>query len=116
MRSMLAIPVASLALAGAHSRTLTITSSEAATAMSAQIHKQAAARLRGGFRGETLCSGRIGGGQTVSSTTELNRWHCTLELSGARFPSPCKAEANVFATDHVHRVRIEWLAESRFCR
>jgi hypothetical protein len=39
-----------------------------------------------------------------------------LELGGARFPSPCKAEANVFATDQAHRVRIEWLAESRFCR
>ncbi|MGD0454953.1 MAG: hypothetical protein ABSB69_15280 [Solirubrobacteraceae bacterium] len=116
MRSMLAIPVASLAFAGAHSPALTITSSEAATAMSAQIHKQAAARLRGGFRGETLCSGRVAGGQTVSSTTELDRWHCTLELGGARFPSPCKAEANVFATDQAHRVRIEWLAESRFCR
>ncbi len=115
MRSVLAIPLASLALAGGHSGALTITSAEAAAAMTAQIHKQVAARLHGGFRGETLCSGRVGGGQTLSSTTELGRWHCTLELSGARFPSPCRAEANVLATGQVHRVRIEWLAESRFC-
>lgn len=116
MRSLLAIPAASLALVGAHPHTLTITSSEAVRAMTTQIHRHVASRLRAGFSGETLCTGRNAGQQAFSSTTQLPRWQCTLELRGARFPSPCKAEAFVVATDQPHRVRIEWLAVSRFCR
>ena len=68
-----------------------ITSAQAAKAMTAQIHRQTAARLRGGYHGETLCSGEGGFEQPFSPATELARWHCKLELSGAHFPHPCTA-------------------------
>jgi hypothetical protein len=84
--------------------------------VAAQIHKQAAARLRGGYSANTVCSGRIAGGQAFSSTTKLQSWRCTLELHGARFPSACKAEASVSATGRTHRVRVRWLTMSRYCR
>ena len=115
MRSLLAASAASLALAAAHSGPL-ITSSQAAHAMTAQIHRQTEARLRGGYHGRTSCSGEGGSEGTFNPTTELPRWHCTLELGGARFPRPCRAAANVFATASPHRVRIQWLAMSRYCR
>jgi hypothetical protein len=116
MLSLLAIPAASLALAGAHPQPPALTSPQAVRAMTAQIHRQAAARLRGGYHGETLCSGQGAGEQEYNSTTELPRWHCTLELSGPRFPSPCRAEANVYATSRPRRVRVAWVAMSRYCR
>ncbi len=116
MRSLLAIPAASLALVAAHPHTFAITSSEAAGAMTARIHKQVASRLRAGFSGETLCSGSNAGQKEINSSTELPRWRCTLELRGARFPSPCKAEAYVLAIAPPHRARVEWLAMSRYCR
>jgi hypothetical protein len=118
MRALLAVPAVSIMFAGAHAhaRAPTITSAEAVRAMSAQIHRQTAARLRGGYSGETLCSGRGAAREPFGPTTELPSWSCTLELAGARFPSPCKAQANVFATAQPHRVRIEWLSMSRYCR
>ncbi len=115
MRSLLTIAAASLALAGAHPHPPTITGAEAVKVLIAQVHKQAPARLRGGYHSETLCSGRNTGHATFSSTTKLTRWHCTLELSGARFPSPCKAQAYVLATARPHHVRIERLMASRYC-
>jgi hypothetical protein len=132
MLSFLAVPAAALALGLAHPDvsvapyeparshalaqpgTPTITSSQAASAMSAQIRRQAVARLRGGFHAETLCSGQSAGQQAFSSTTRLSRWRCTLELAGSRFPSPCRAQADVFATKH--GARVSWLAMSRYCR
>jgi hypothetical protein len=116
MRSLLVVPAASLALAGAPAHTPAITSSEAVKAMTTQIHRQTAARLRGGYHAETLCSGQGPGQQAFSSTTKLERWHCTLELSGARFPSPCKAQADVSATAQPLHVRVSWLSMSRYCR
>ncbi len=122
MRLLLAIPAVSLALLGAQplaladTHTAAITSSEAAAALAAQIHRRTAARLRGGYSSNTSCSGQIAGGQTLSPTTRLARWRCKLELSGARFPSACKAEAYVSATHGGHRVRVPLLAVSRYCR
>ena len=115
MRSLLVIPVASLALTGAHLHSPTITGAEAVKVLIAQVHKQAPARLRGGYHSETLCSGRNTSHEAFSSKTELPRWHCTLELSGARFPSPCIAVAYVSATNRPHHVRIERLTTSRYC-
>ncbi len=102
-----------LALADTH--TAAITSSEAAAALAALIHKRAAARLRGGYSSSTVCTGQIEGGKTLTSTTRLARWRCKLELSGARFPSACKAEANVSATHGAHGIRVQLLAVSRYC-
>jgi hypothetical protein len=102
-------------LAGAHAGVFPITSSEAAGAMTAQIHKQLAAELRGGFHGATQCSGQLPSSQVLSATTRLTRWRCTLELSGVHLATPCKAEANVFATNRPHHVRIGWLAMSQTC-
>jgi hypothetical protein len=110
-----ALPQSSLALAIAPTQPL-ITSAQAAKAMTAQIHRQTAARLRGGYHGKTLCSGEGGSEQPFSPSTELPRWHCKLQLSGARFPHQCTAVANVFATSDPGRVRIEWLQMSRYCR
>lgn len=115
MLRLLAIPAASLALAGAHPHSPTITGHEAIKALSAQIHKQAAARLRGGYHSETLCSGSNGARQAFDAKTALPRWHCTLELAGARFPAPCEAQAYLAATSQPHRIRIERLITSRYC-
>jgi hypothetical protein len=115
MRSLLAVSAASLALGVTHPGEL-ITSSQAAHAMTAQIHRQTTARLRGGYHGQTSCSGGGGSELAFNPTTELPRWHCTMELGGARFPRPCRAVANVFATANPHHVRIRWLAMSRYCR
>lgn len=115
MRSFLAIPAASLALAGAHPHSPTITGAEAVKVLIARVHQQAPARLRGGYHSETLCTGRNTGHEAFSSKTQLTRWHCTLELSGARFPIPCKAQAYVLATNRPHHVRIERLISSRYC-
>jgi hypothetical protein len=110
-----ALPQPSFALTNAAAQPL-ITSAQAAKAMTVQIHRQTAARLRGGYHGETLCSGEGGSEQPFSPATELARWHCKLELSGAHFPHPCTAAANVLATGDPGRVRIEWLQMSRYCR
>jgi hypothetical protein len=108
-------PSLALAAATAIAQPL-ITSAQAAKAMTAQIHTQTAARLRGGYHGATLCSGEGGSEQPFSPATELPRWHCKLQLSGARFPRPCTAVANVLATSDSGDVRIEWLQMSRYCR
>ncbi len=102
------------ALADPH--TFAITSSEAAAALAAQIHRRARVRLRGGYSANTVCSGVITGGQAFSSATRLLRWRCKLELSGARFPSACRAEAYVLGTARAHRESVQWLAVSRYCR
>ena len=115
MRALLAIPATSLALAGAHAAVYPITSSEAAGALTAQIHKQVASELRGGFHGATQCSGQVASPQVINSTTRLARWHCSLQLGGVHFSTPCKAQANVFATSQPHHVRIEWLSMSQTC-
>lgn len=116
MRALLVTPVALIVLVVAPAHIVPITSSEAASALATQIHKQVKVRLRAGYSGETHCSAQSPVTQEFSPTTQLERWRCTLELRGARFPRPCKAEANVFATDQARHVRIEWLAESRYCR
>ncbi len=119
MRSMLAIPVMSLALAGAPAQPPAITSAEAVKAMRTQIHRQVAARLRSGYSDETLCSGQGPGGTAIGATTRLARWRCTLELKGRRFPSPCRARADVSVVARAHstrRVLVHWLAMSRYCR
>jgi hypothetical protein len=116
MRALLATPAALVMLAVAPAHIVPITSSEAASAITKQIHTQVTVRLRAGYRGETQCSAQGPVQQEVSPTTQLQRWRCTLELRGVRFPKPCKAEANVLATDQAHHVRIEWLTESKYCR
>ena len=116
MRILLAIPAAWLALAGAHPHAPTIDGAEAIRALGQQIHKQVGARLRGGYRSETLCSGSDTGQRKLTPETELARWHCTLEISGARFPRPCKAQASIVAARQPQRVRIEALRTSRYCR
>jgi hypothetical protein len=115
VRTLLAIPAASLALAGA-AHAPTIDGAEAIRALNQQVHEQAQARLRGGYQSKTLCTGADAGQQKLTTETELARWHCTLELSGARFPSPCRAQAYLVAGGPPHRVRIEGLAMSRYCR
>ncbi|HSZ12546.1 MAG TPA: hypothetical protein VK790_00740 [Solirubrobacteraceae bacterium] len=119
MRSLLAIPVLSLAFAGAHARPPAITSAEAVNAMRVQIHSRVQARLRGGYSSETLCSGQGPGGTAIGATTRLARWRCALELKGRRFPSPCRAQADVSVVarpHHVRLVRVHWLQMSRYCR
>jgi len=116
MRALLVTPAVLVVLAVVPAHIVPITSSEAASAITTQIHKQVKLRLRAAYRGETQCSAQGPVQQEVSPTTQLERWHCTLELRGARFPKPCKAEANVLATDQTHHVRIEWLTESKYCR
>ncbi len=112
---MLAIPATSLVLAGAHAGVVPITSSEAAGAITAQIHSQLARELRGGFHSDTQCSGQLAGQQPITPATRLARWNCTLELSGVHFAVPCRAQADVLATDQPHHVRITWLAMSQTC-
>jgi hypothetical protein len=116
MRALLATPAVLVVLAVVPAQLVPITSSEAASAITKQIHKQVKVRLRAAYRGETRCSAQGPVEQEVSLTTQLQRWRCTLELRGVRFPKPCKAEANVLATDEAHHARIEWLAESKYCR
>jgi hypothetical protein len=117
MRALLVTPVAVLALASAPTQMIVpITYSEAVSAITKQIHKQVAGRLRGAYKGEARCSGSNPQPQELTAATQLNRWRCTLQLRGARFPRPCKAEAYVSATSTAHHVRIAWLAESRYCR
>jgi len=116
MRTLLVTPVAVIALASAPAQLVPITYSEAVSAITRQIHKQVARRLRGGYKGEARCTGSNPQPQELNAATQLNRWRCTLQLRGARFPRPCKAEAYVSATSNAHHVRISWLTESRYCR
>jgi hypothetical protein len=116
VHTLLAIPVATLALAGAQPRAPTIDGAEAIRALSRQVRKHAEARLRGGFQSEAVCSGSDAEQRKLTPETERARWHCTLEISGARFPSPCRAQAYLVAAGPPHRVRIEGLAMSRYCR
>jgi hypothetical protein len=116
MRALLVTPAALVVLVVAPAHIVPITSSEATSAITRQIHKQVKVRLRAAYSGESQCSAQGPVQQEVSPTTQLERWRCTLKLRGVRFPKPCKAEAVVLATDQAHHVRIEWLAESRYCR
>jgi hypothetical protein len=116
MRTLLVTPVAVIALASTPAQVVPITYSEAVSALTKQIHKQVARRLRGGYKGDAQCTGSNPQPQELDAATQLNRWRCTLELRGTRFPRPCKAEAYVSATSKAHHVRISWLTESRYCR
>jgi hypothetical protein len=115
MRSLLATPVALLALVGVPGQTYPITGSEAAAVITARIHRQVHHRLQAGFSGETHCSGTEVGQGEVTATTQLAHWRCTLELRGRRFPTPCKAAANVFATSRPSHPRLQWLYETKSC-
>lgn len=115
MRTLLVTPIALIALVSAPAQIVPITYSEAISALVKQIHKQVAVRLRAGYSGEAKCSGSSPQLQELSATTQLGRWRCTLELRGARFPSPCKVEAYASATSKAHQVHLELLAESRYC-
>ncbi len=116
MRNLVVVPAALVVLAAAPAQLVPITGSEAQSAITSQIHKQVSARLRAGYSGETHCSGRSDVQQEFTPSTPLDQWRCKLEIRGARFPSPCKAEANVFATVQAASPRVQWLAESRYCR
>lgn len=120
MRALLAIPATSLALAGAHAGghgvLYPITGAEAAAAITAQIHKQVASELHSGFHAATQCSAQNPGSGVINSTTRLASWRCSLQLGGVHFATPCKAQADVFATDQPHHVRIDWLSMSQTCR
>jgi hypothetical protein len=116
MRNLVVVPAALVVLAAAPAQLVPITGSEAQSVITSQIHKQVSARLRAGYSGETHCSGRSDVQQEFTPSTPLDQWRCKLEIRGARFPSPCKAEANVFATVQAASPRVQWLAESRYCR
>jgi len=115
MRNLVVMPATLLALTGAPAPLVPVTASEAQSTITAQIHRQVARRLRGGFSGETHCTGRSTIQQEFTPATPLDQWRCKIEISGTRFPSACKAEANVFATSHAHQPRVQWLKESRYC-
>lgn len=115
MRSLLVTPVVLLASVAVPAQIYPITAPEAASAITARIHRQVQLRLHAGFRGETHCTGINYVQQEVTATTPLAQWRCKLELRGVHFPRPCKAEANVFATDKPNHPRIEWLSESKYC-
>jgi hypothetical protein len=116
MRSLLVTPVALLALLAVPAQSYPITGPEADAAITKQIHKQVQARLHAGFSGESHCTGINVGAQEITATTQLAQWRCKLELRGVRFPSPCRAEANVFATSQPNQPRVEWLYETKSCR
>jgi hypothetical protein len=128
MRSLLAVPVISLALAGApqlagahvplatQAQLYPITSAEAVHTLTTQLHEQVKSRLRPGYSGSSVCAGGEPEQQEINASTQLDRWRCTLELRGVDFPKPCRAEAYAFATSRPHYVRVKWIAESRFCR
>jgi hypothetical protein len=120
MRALLAIPATSLALAGApaggHGGVYPITGGEAAAAITAQIHKQVAPQLHSGFHAMTQCSAQNPDSGVINSTTRLASWRCSLQLGGVNFATPCKAQADVFATTQPNHVRIDWLSMSQTCR
>ena len=115
MRNLVVMPAALLALTGAPAPLVPVTASEAQSTITAQIHRQVARRLRAGYSGETHCAGRSAIQQEFTPSTPLDQWRCKLEIRGARFPTACKAEANVFATSQAHQPRVQWLKESRSC-
>jgi hypothetical protein len=119
MRALLAIPATSLALAGAPAggpgSVYPITGGEAAAAITAQIHKQVASKLHSGFHAMTQCSAQNPDSGVINSTTRLASWRCSLQLGGVNFATPCKAQADVFATSRPHHVRIAWLSMSQTC-
>jgi hypothetical protein len=119
MRALLAIPATSLALAGApaggHGGVYPITGGEAAAAITVQIHKQVASELHSGFHAATQCSAQNPDSGVINSTTRLAGWRCSLQLGGVKFATPCKAQADVFATTQPHHVRIDWLSMSQTC-
>ena len=115
MRSLMVTPAALLALVAVPAQTYPITAPEAASAITARIHRQVQLRLHAGFSGETHCTGINYVQQEVTSTTQLAQWRCKLELRGVHFPKPCRAEAKVFATDRPHHPRVQWLHETKFC-
>lgn len=115
MRNLVVMPAALLALTGAPAPLVPVTASEAQSTITAQIHRQVVRRLRAGYSGETHCAGRSMIQQEFTPSTPLDQWRCKIEISGAGFPSACKAEANVFATSQAHRPRVQWLQESRYC-
>ncbi|MGH2865810.1 MAG: hypothetical protein ACRDJX_11260 [Solirubrobacteraceae bacterium] len=115
MRNLAIMPAAVLALAAVPAPLVPVTASEAGSTISARIHEQVSGRLRAGYRGETHCAGRSSTQQEFTPSTPLDQWRCKLEIRGPRFPLPCKAEANVFATSQAHRPRVRWLEESRYC-
>src|ERR1700722_11811367 len=115
MRNLVVMPATLLALTGSPAPLVPVTASEAQSTITAQIHRQVPRRLRGGFSGETHCAGRSTIQQEFPPTTPLDQWRCKIEISGTRFPTACKAEANVFATSQAHQPRVQWLKESRYC-
>jgi hypothetical protein len=115
MRSLLVTPVVLLASVSAPAQIYPITAPEAASAITARIHRQVHMRLHAGYSGETHCSGINYVQQEVTATTQLAQWRCKLELRGVHFPRPCMAEANVFATSQPNDPRVQWLHETKFC-
>lgn len=115
MRNLVVMPAALLALTGAPAPLVPVTASEAQSTITAQIHRQVVRRLRAGYSGETHCAGRSKIQQEFTPSTPLDQWRCKIEIRGARFPTACTAEANVFATRQAHQPRVQWLQESRYC-
>ena len=118
MRSLIVTPAALLALAAGPAQILPIlpiTSSEAVATITRQLHKQVQVRLRASYRGESQCTGYDVEGQELTPATQLASWRCKVELRGARFPMPCKAEAIAYATSQPQHVTVRWLMQSRYC-
>jgi hypothetical protein len=115
MRALLALPTAILALAGGQAQLVPITSAEAISAITGDIHTQVPKRLRAGFSADSSCSGHSESEQEFTAATQLDSWRCKVELRGVRFPAPCRAQAYVFATAQAGHVRVRWLSMSRYC-
>jgi hypothetical protein len=116
MHNLVAMPATLLALAAAPAQVVPVTATEAQSVITTRIHRQVPFRLRAGFSGETHCTGRSTIQQEFTPSTPLDQWRCKLEIRGARFPMPCRAEANVFATVQAETPRVQWIYETRYCR
>jgi hypothetical protein len=116
MHNLAVMPATLLALAATPTQVAPITGSEAQAVITARIHTQVPIRLRAGYSGETHCTGQSTIAQEFTPSTPLDQWRCKLEIRGARFPMPCRAEADVFATVQAGRPRVQWVYETRYCR
>jgi hypothetical protein len=113
---MLAVSAASVAFAAPHGPALEITVAEASHAIQNQIFRKVKHRLGARYMRSTNCTGPRISSAPVTQTSLSPRWRCMLEVSGRRFPMPCKAEAYALGTSTAHVVRVQWLAISRYCR
>jgi hypothetical protein len=125
MHSMLLLPATILAFAAPHhpatsrhagAHTRGVTAHEAFRATDSRIERKVHRRLLGGYRGITGCSAHALRPRDARPSKRYPRWRCRITIRGERFPRPCRAEAFVLGTHHMHVLRIHWLNVSRYCR